>query len=372
MSGSRLHYLQRTFDIEFPVVAFTHCRDVVVAVTKAGGLGVLGTATFTPEQLDLELDLIEKDLSGKPYGVDFVVPSRYVQEPSVEELCGRIPKAHREFVNDLLARYDVPPLSPGEQVDLTNPLAHSLDAALKLVEATLAHSPVLLVNALGVTDKSIIDNAHGQGVLVGAMVGTPNHAVRQREVGVDMVIAQGFEAGGHTGEIATMALVPGVVDAVGPLPVLAAGGIADGRQMAAALALGACGVWCGSVWLTSAEAETHPAVREKLATATCGDTVRSRARTGKPARQLRSAWTDEWDKPSAPTPLEMPLQGLLCAEARQRLDRPGHLTAGAKDLANYFVGQVVGQLGQTTTCREIIRSMITQYVDVVEELTENA
>jgi NAD(P)H-dependent flavin oxidoreductase YrpB (nitropropane dioxygenase family) len=372
VSGDRLRYLQRTFDIEYPIVAFSHCRDVVIAVTKAGGLGVLGTATFTPEQLDAELDLIEKALSGKPYGVDFVVPSRYVEEPTVEDLFGRIPEAHREFVNDLLVRYDVPPLPIGEQVDLTNPLAHSRDAALRLVEATLAHTPALLVNALGVTDASIINSARSQGVLVGAMVGTPNHAVRQRSAGVDIVIAQGFEAGGHTGEIATMALVPGVVDAVDPLPVLAAGGIADGRQMAAALALGACGVWCGSVWLTSAEAETHPAVREKLASATCGDTVRTRARTGKPARQLRSAWTDEWDKASAPAPLEMPLQGLLCAEARHRLDRPGDLTAGARDLANYFVGQVVGQLGQTTTCRDVIHSMITQYVDVVEELSESS
>src|SRR5205085_11140286 len=133
--------------------------------------------------------------------------------------------------------------------------------------------------------------------------------------------AQGYEAGGHTGEVATMVLIPEVVDAVGDTPVLAAGGIATGRQIAASMALGAQGVWCGSVWLTTEEAETHPVVKEKFLAATSSDTIRSRSLTGKPARMLRSSWTDEWDRDDAPATLGMPLQSALVAEAQLRINR---------------------------------------------------
>ena len=199
------------------------------------------------------------------------------------------------------------------------------------------------------------------------------HAERHQTAGVDVIVAQGTEAGGHTGEIATMVLVPEVVDAVAPTPVLAAGGIANGRQIAAALALGAEGVWCGSVWLTTEEAETHPVVKEKFLAATDKDTVRSRSLTGKPARMLRTAWTDEWERPDAPATLAMPLQSALVADAQLRIARaaskPG---TGAHELANYFVGQVVGRMNTVKPARQVVLDMMTEYADVVERFAAQA
>lgn len=168
----------------------------------------------------------------------------------------------------------------------------------------------------------VVARAHDRDVLVAALAGSARHARKHKDAGIDVVVAQGYEAGGHTGEIASMVLTPEVVEAVDPLPVLAAGGIGSGRQAAAALALGAQGVWLGSVWLTTSEADMHsPALTRKLLAAGSGDTVRSRALTGKPARQLRTEWTDAWDGPDGPGALPMPLQGLLVAEAVSRIQK---------------------------------------------------
>jgi NAD(P)H-dependent flavin oxidoreductase YrpB (nitropropane dioxygenase family) len=204
---------------------------------------------------------------------------------------------------------------------------------------------------------------------VAALAGRIDHAVAHKNAGVDIVIAQGTEGGGHTGEIATMVLIPQVVDAVAPLPVLAAGGIASGRQMAAALALGAEGVWCGSVWLTTNEAETSPVVKEKFLAATSADTRRSRSLTGKPARMLRTAWTDAWEAPDAPAPLGMPLQSVLVADSQRRIQRVAHKAdTGARELATYFVGQVVGQMNEPKATRRVVAEMIEEFVATMERL----
>ena len=316
--------------IEFPIVAFTHCRDVVAAVTKAGGLGVLGAAGHTPEELDIDLRWIADEVGDRPYGVDIIVPAKYVGKEDGglkrSELKELIPQAHRDFVDDIMRRYDVPPLLEEERRrdagDDSAPMTY--DQAVPLMDVAFAHRIGLIVNALGAPPPDMVERAHSQGVQVAALAGKAAHAVRHVAAGVDLVIAQGHEAGGHTGEIGTMVLVPEVVDAVAPIPVLAAGGIGGGRQMAASLALGAEGVWCGSVWLTTAEAETHPLVKEKFLAATSSDTLRSRSRTGKPARQLRSAWTEEWDSAASPGTLPMPLQPMLIAEASRRIDRAAH------------------------------------------------
>jgi NAD(P)H-dependent flavin oxidoreductase YrpB (nitropropane dioxygenase family) len=165
-----------------------------------------------------------------------------------------------------------------------------------------------------------------------------------------------------------MVLVPEVVDAVAPLPVLAAGGIGGGRQITAALALGAQGVWMGSLWLTTEEAETHPVVKQKFLKATSRDTVRSRSLTGKPARQLRSAWTDAWEDPSNPSPLPMPLQPRLVAEAQARISRSAHKSPGAEQLINYFVGQIVGSMNQVKSVRSVIEELVHEYVGTMERL----
>jgi NAD(P)H-dependent flavin oxidoreductase YrpB (nitropropane dioxygenase family) len=216
----------------------------------------------------------------------------------------------------------------------------------------------------------MIERGREHGVKVAALAGTLEHARRHVEAGVDIVVAQGTEAGGHTGEVSTMVLVPEVVDAVDPVPVLAAGGIGNGRQVTAALALGAQGVWMGSIWLTTEEAETHPVVKEKFLKAASIDTVRSRSLTGKPARQLRSAWTEAWEDPDNPALLPMPLQPRLIREAQARIARSAHKTPGAAQLANYFVGQIVGSLNHVKSVRSVIEELASEYVDTMERLDE--
>lgn len=366
------------FGIDVPIVAFTHCRDVVVAVSKAGGLGVLGAVGHSDEQLEIDLDWIEDELGDLPYGVDLIVPAKYAGSDqgglTVKDLVDTIPVQHREFVDDLLRRYDVPPLPDDAGAsglvgagDRAAPF--SATRADSQIEIALAHRPVLMVNALGPPPQHMIDRVREEGRKVGALAGTAAHAQRHVNAGVDVIIAQGSEAGGHTGEIGTMVLVPEIVDAVGDVPVLGAGGIGRGRQMAAAMALGAEGVWCGSVWLTTEEAETHPAVKEKFLTATSADTVRSRSRTGKPARQLKSAWTEEWDRPDTPEPLGMPAQPILVDQAIRRIDRVAHQPGtGANRLANYFVGQIVGSMNESKPAARVVYEMVEEFIESVERL----
>lgn len=362
--------------IEFPILAFTHCRDVVAAVTKAGGMGILGAASHTPEELDIDLRWIADEVGGKPFGVDIIVPAKYVGKEDGglkrSELKDMIPQAHRDFVDDIMRRYDVPELVDDDDSrrnagDDSAPMTY--DQAVPLMDVAFAHPIGLIVNALGAPPPDMVERAHAQGVKVAALAGKAAHAVRHVAAGVDLVIAQGHEAGGHTGEIGTMVLIPEVVDAVAPIPVLAAGGIGNGRQMAAALALGAEGVWCGSVWLTTAEAETHPLVKEKFLAATSSDTLRSRSRTGKPARQLRSAWTEEWESAASPGTLPMPLQPMLIAEASRRIDRAAHdMNSGAGQLANYFVGQIVGSMNEVKPASRVVLEMVEEMIDAVQRV----
>ncbi|MCL5886165.1 MAG: nitronate monooxygenase, partial [Actinobacteria bacterium] len=289
--------------MEYPILAFSHQRDVVAAVSKAGGLGVLGAVALSPEALDVELNWLEEQLGETPYGIDVIVPAHYIGDEQggleASDLEAFIPQEQRDFVKELLERYGVPEL-PQDREASSGLLSWSAKGAASLLDVALQHHPRLIANALGSPPPDMIKRAHDGGLIVAALAGRPEHAVKHLKAGVDIIVAQGYEAGGHTGEISTMVLVPQVVDAVSPTPVLAAGGIASGRQMAAAMALGAEGVWTGSVWLTTEEAETHPVVKEKFIAATSSDTVRSRSITGKPARQLKSAWNQAWDSPDGP------------------------------------------------------------------------
>ena len=361
--------------IEFPIFAFSHCRDVVAAVSRAGGLGVLGAVAYSPAELEIALDWLDEHVGDKPYGVDVIVPAKYVGDDAgglrAAQIGSLLPEEHRQFVDDILDRYGVAPLPEGEGRGFGSPSGGSGDrpmpfssqSAQDLLQVVWKHPKVkMIANALGPAPAYLVEDAHGRGVLVAGLVGKVEHARRQKEAGVDLVIAQGSEAGGHTGEIGTMVLVPQIVDAVAPVPVLAAGGIADGRQVAASLALGAAGVWCGSVWLTTDEAETHPVVKEKFLAATSADTVRSRAKTGKPARQLVSAWTEEWARPDTPDPLPMPLQSALVARAESRIARSAASSDGARQLINYFVGQAVGQMNVAKPAGQVVMDMVEGYI----------
>jgi NAD(P)H-dependent flavin oxidoreductase YrpB (nitropropane dioxygenase family) len=358
--------------LEFPVFAFTHCRDVAAAVSKAGGLGVLGVAGHSLENLRMELEWIANEVDGKPFGVDLLLPTKFAGSDrggfDASQLDDRIPEEHRKFLDDLLAQHDVPPLPEGTK--LARELSVGFEQQRDVIELVFEHPIALIASALGPPPEWMIEQGRARGIKVAALAGTVEHARRHAAAGVDLVVAQGYEAGGHTGEVSTMVLVPEVVDAVDPIPVLAAGGIGNGRQLTAALALGAQGVWTGSVWLTTEEAETHPVVKEKFLRASSSDTVRSRSLTGKPARQLRSAWTDAWDDPSNPDPLPMPLQPRLVREAQARIARSAHKSAGAEQLANYFVGQIVGSLNHTKSVRTVMEEFAQEYADTMERLDQ--
>jgi NAD(P)H-dependent flavin oxidoreductase YrpB (nitropropane dioxygenase family) len=359
------------FDIEFPIFAFSHCRDVVAAVSRAGGLGVFGALAFSNEQLEIELDWIDAHVDGKPYGVDVVMPASLADTPPLDKAAfeAMIPAGHRQFVEDVLGRYRVPKLPEGE-VAHEGLLAWTHSGARTQVEIALSHPIRLLVNALGTPPKDVIDRVHARGVQVAALCGSLEHALRHVEAGIDIIVAQGSEAGGHTGEVGTMVLIPDVVDAVAPRPVLAAGGIGSGRQIAAAMALGAAGAWTGSIWLTTTESDLHPVAREKLLAASARDTVRSRSMTGKPARQLRTAWTEAWDDPKSPGALPMPLQFLLTSEAITRIHRNAHVPgSGARELVGSPVGQIVGRMNAVRPVREVIYEMMTEYVDTVQRMS---
>ncbi|MCC5886750.1 MAG: nitronate monooxygenase [Gammaproteobacteria bacterium] len=366
------------FRIQFPLFAFSHCRDVVVEVSKAGGMGVLGAAGMTPEQLRIELDWIDAHIGGHPYGVDLIVPASFAtkgESLSGEALVARIPETYKAFVRDLLSEHEI------DGSDLTDERLTdgarlgenaSAEGAAAMLDIAFAHPISLLVNALGTPPAYMLERCREAGVPVGALVGSPEHAVKQAQAGVDLVIAQGGEAGGHCGEISTLVLVPQVVDAVapyGPIPVLAAGGIATGRQMAACMAMGAAGAWTGSVWLTTAEAETSKVLKEKLVAASSRDTIRSKARTGKYSRQLRSAWTDAWEAPLAPDPLPMPLQSIVTTAPMHkiiRLAEGGH--AGARRLASYFVGQGVGLTKASVSARTVVYEFMQEFLSASERL----
>ena len=356
--------------IEFPIFAFSHCRDVVAAVSKAGGLGVLGAVGFNAEQLEVELKWIDEHVGDKSYGVDIVIPGKYEgREFDAEKLetmlRAAIPAGHRDFAAKILADHGVPEL-PADEPRHQELLGWTQVTAAPQIETSLKHKKVrLIANALGTPPTDMIQQIHGGGLLVAALCGSVRHALNHKEAGVDIIIAQGTEGGGHTGEIGSVVLWPDVIDAVTPTPVLAAGGIGSGRAIAAALAMGAQGAWTGSLWLTVQEADVPPAQMESYLTATNRDTVRSRAWTGKPCRMLRNAWTDAWEDPSAPDPLGMPLQFMVTMDAVQRGRR---YPEQAKNVNFNPVGQVVGQLNTVSSVKQVMYRLVQEYFEAAERL----
>ncbi|MDP9101390.1 MAG: nitronate monooxygenase family protein [Actinomycetota bacterium] len=360
--------LSDEFGMDIAVFAFSYMPEVVAAVTKAGGMGVLGAVRFTPDELSQALDYIDREVGDLPYGVDIVMPAKTEAATGMElaelheALQKMIPQEHRDFVERILDEHGVPKLPPGTE-PARDLLGWTDTTARPQVELALARPIKILVNALGPPPQDIVDEAHAHGVKVAALVGRTDQALKQRARGVDIIVAQGTEAGGHTGEVATMVLTPEVVDAVSPAPVLAAGGIGSGRQVAAALALGAQGVWTGSVWLDTVECGQSEAMRRKFHAAAATDAVRSRAYTGKPARQLRTAWTEAWDDPANPSPLGMPLQYMLNAEAQDRIRRSGN-----ESLLGTPIGQLVGAMTRTRTVAEVVAALREEYNRTVEAL----
>lgn len=357
--------------IEVPIFAFTHCRDVVVAVSKAGGIGVLGAVGYSPAQLKEELDWIDAHIGDHIYGVDTAIPQKYEgmgetdPEKLVEMLQAAIPEQHRKFAAKLLADHGVPEL-PEADKEVTLSFSEA-QGQLQVDEALTRPKCRMIVNALGTPPADIVEQVHASGRLIGALAGRLKHGINHKAAGLDFIVCQGSEGGGHAGEVTSMVLWPQMVDTVAPLPVLAAGGIGNGRQILAAMSMGVAGVWMGSMWLNATEAAAEPAQRESYLKASSEDTVRSRAWTGKTARMLKNEWTEAWERADTPDPLPMPLQGYLTFDAVRRT----HLYAGSGEcqkVAFNPVGQVVGQINESESCRDIMYRLLNEYADALEHV----
>ncbi len=357
--------------IEYPVFAFSHCRDVVAAVSKAGGFGVLGAVGFTADELETKLKWIDANIGDLPYGVDFVFPAKYEgkgSDMSAEELektlRAMIPQEHRDFAKKLLADASVPELPQGHRVPEL--LSWTEATAGPLVDVALAHDRVRLVaNALGTPPADVVKEIQGSGRLVAALCGSVKHALSHKEAGLDIIVCQGSEGGGHTGEVGSIVLWPEVIAAADPIPVLAAGGIGTGRQMAAAMAMGAAGVWTGTLWLTTTESDCPPQQKESYLNANSRDTVRTRAWTGKMARVIRNDWSNAWDAPDTPDPLGMPLQFMVTAEAVVR----GNMYPGpAQPVGFNPCGQIVGAINVMKPVKLVMQELVGDYLDAVDRL----
>ncbi|MAU04369.1 MAG: nitronate monooxygenase [Gammaproteobacteria bacterium] len=360
-------------DIEFPLIAFSHCRDVVVEVSKAGGFGVLGAARYNASTLEAELSWIDEHIDGKPYGVDLIAPTSMAvaeENGATEDLKNRVPQEYFDFASGILERHDI---------DASDVYANQYESdsfltknkATSIIDVAFDHPIKLIANALGVPPAYMIDMGKEKGVATAALIGTREHAIKQVEAGVNIVVASGTEAGGHCGDVSTLVLIPEVSSVLkdSGVPVVAAGGIVTGRQMAACMAMGAAGVWTGSVWLTCAESDTPPVLKEKMLRASSRETVRSRSRTGKHSRQLRSPWTDAWESNTAPEPLSMPLQSQVTENPLAKVTKLAEIGhEGARQLSTSWVGQGVGLMSSTQSAKAIVYDFMQDYLVASERL----
>ncbi len=359
--------------IEFPIFAFTHCRDVVVAVSKAGGFGVLGAVGFTPEQLEIECAWIDEHIGDHPYGVDIVIPNKYEGmnadmsgDELAEMLKKMVPQQHLDFAKKILADHGVP--TADADSNALQLLGWTEATATPQVEVALRHPKMTLIaNALGTPPVEMIRHIHASGRKVAALCGSPAQALKHAEADVDIIIAQGGEGGGHCGDVGSIVLWPQAVKAVAPRPVLAAGGIGSGEQIAAALALGCQGTWSGSQWLMVEEAHNTPVQQAAYVKASSRDTVRSRSFTGKPCRMLRNEWTQAWETAGNPEPLGMPLQYMVSGMAVAATNKYPNETV---DVAFNPVGQVVGQFTKVEKSAAVIERWVSEYLEATGRLEQ--
>jgi NAD(P)H-dependent flavin oxidoreductase YrpB (nitropropane dioxygenase family) len=288
-------------------------------------------------------------------------------EKTPDEYVAMIPDTHLAYVKKLLDDAGLPDMSAADRTaflaEYAQKMAMTNKKSREQLEVSLDSDVSLIVGALGVTPAWVVEAAHRRDTMVGALVGSGKHAVKQREAGVDVLVAQGTEAGGSVGDIASMVLWPQVVEAAQGLPVLAAGGIGRGSQILAALAMGCQGVWLGSLWLGTAESDLNIEMRERLFSASSEDAQLAKAMTGKQGRMLRTPYVDAWSGEGSLQPLQWPMQSILGGYPFRRAERANQL-----DYWTYAVGQIVGDMKGHTTVRGEIERMLGEYVEALEQL----
>ena len=339
------------FGIDVPIFGFAHDIATVAAITNAGGFGVYGATRRFPHEIDAELAEIRRLVGDKPFGVDLVLPDGMPEHNSRQAIEAHIPDGHRQFVQGIIDKYEVPePSGPG----MRTRFIRSAEIEAEQLEAVMASSVDLFACGIG-APRPAVEKAKQLGKTTAALIGSPRHVHRAVMSGVDLIVAQGAEAGAHTGTIGTFTLIPQIVDACGEIPVLAAGGVATGRHLAAALTLGAQAVWTGTIWLTTTEHTAHmpPALVDKLLAATSADTVITRSESGKTFRQIRSAWSDEWEVPGAPTPLKMPYQDVLVGDLLGAIDEHD-----VEPLLHSGAGQGIGYATQVRPVADVIATLM--------------
>ncbi len=323
--------------IRYPIFGFAHDVATVAAISKAGGFGVYGATRRFPDEITRELAEIRRLVGDRPFGVDLVLPPGMPEHNSRAAIEAEIPEAHKTFVAGLIEKYQVPPASgPG----MRTRFIRSAEIEAEQLRAVLESDVDMFACGIGAPPDAVAE-AKDRGKVTLALIGSPHHVERSRAAGVEILVAQGYDASAHTGPIGTYSLVPQIVDAAGDLPVLVAGGVATGRHLAAALAMGAQGVWMGTAWLLSEEHQghLHPVNRDKLLAAGSADTVITRSESGKTFRQVRTAWSQEWEAEDAPAPLKMPYQDVLVGDllgAIEEHDIEPLIHSGAGQSVAYF------------------------------------
>jgi NAD(P)H-dependent flavin oxidoreductase YrpB (nitropropane dioxygenase family) len=346
--------------IEFPVIAFTHCKDVAVAVINSGGFAVLGEAMHTPDDIASDIKWIRDRVDGKPFGIDLVLPASVPPTGSLDELMAKIPETHRKFAQEIKEKYDVP--DPKGPIDLHQWGGLNQEMARAQLEVLLDERVPVIASGLG-SPVFILEAAHDRGIKVFGLVGKARQARRQLEAGVDAIIAQGYDAAGHTGGVGTFSIVPEVAAMAGDTPIIAAGGVTTGRHLAAALCLGASGVWTGTLWLASRESDIDMIIKERLLAATVEDTSYGTSISGMTMRVLKCPWTEEWARPEAPHALPAPYQMLLSADYIQ-----GANDNRREDLMTEAAGQGVGFVTSMKPARQILFDLVEEALATFEEI----
>jgi NAD(P)H-dependent flavin oxidoreductase YrpB (nitropropane dioxygenase family) len=353
--------LCETLGIEYPIVAFTHCKDVVAAVTNAGAFAVMGETHHSPDEIAADIKWIREKVGDKPFGIDLVFPASVPPEATIDELKAKIPEEQREYTEEIKRRHELPTAkNTPELYDLG---WMTQDLPRKQLEVVLDEKVAVLAAGLG-SPQFVLDSAHERGVQVWSLVGKPRQAKRALESGVDAIIAQGIDAGGHTGNIGTFSIVPQIRAIAGDTPVIAAGGITTGRHLAGAITLGAAGVWTGTVWLASRESDRDMIIKEKILAANATDTRYSDCVSGFTMRTLNSKWHEEWASPDAPDPAPAPYQLLLFADVKQIA-----VDWNIESFLTEAAGQGVDFVTKMKPAKQIVNDMVEEALDVFEEVT---